>query len=180
MKEIEIKSRVEGPEELRRKILEAGGKLLEKKFEKNILLDFEDSGLSKEGKMIRLREREDKVLLTYKGPLEESAAKKREEIEVNVSDLDRALEIFGSIGLLPTLVYEKERELYSLGKAQVMIDRLPEIGYFCEIESVDEKYIEAVASKLGLKERSKDSYSDIIERYARERGGKITRLEFNA
>ena len=57
--------------------------------------------------------------------------------------------ILDALGFTPALVYEKRRETWRLGKAEILIDELP-FGLFMEIEG-SETDIRAIERKLGIK-----------------------------
>jgi len=75
--------------------------------------------------------------------------KNRREVEIEVPDFGKAVQLFHDIGLRDFWRYEKERETWILDGVEIVIDRLPEIGYYMEIEGTD-KQIENTARKLNL------------------------------
>jgi adenylate cyclase class 2 len=72
--------------------------------------------------------------LTYKGPLVESASKTREEHETGIGDPDAADALLGALGFSPAAVVEKSRERFACGEYAVVLDTLPELGEFVEVE----------------------------------------------
>jgi adenylate cyclase class 2 len=90
------------------------------------------------------------AILTYKERLSSSSSiKHQREDETEVDDPDALNNILAALGFTPTMVYEKRRETWVLGKAEIVIDELP-FGLFMEIEG-KEPDIRAVETKLGVK-----------------------------
>jgi adenylate cyclase class 2 len=59
-----------------------------------------------------------------------------------VADADAAARILEAVGFRPALVYEKRRETWRLGPAEVVIDELP-FGWFVEIEGEESAILDA-------------------------------------
>jgi adenylate cyclase class 2 len=77
---------------------------------------------------------DDRIRVTYKGPLVEDESKTREEFETDVGD-DRAMrEILERLGFEPAAVVDKERERYALAGYVVTLDRVTDLGEFVEVE----------------------------------------------
>ncbi len=121
-------------------------------YERNARLDTADATLRQRDELLRLRQ-DTAVTLTFKGRSleaeQESEAKVREELEVQVSDYDTAVAIFHRLGLTPQQVYEKYRETWQLGGVEVTLDELP-YGRFIELEG-PETAIKETAAQLGLR-----------------------------
>ncbi len=147
--EIEVKFTVPTVEPFRAKLLNLGATLGQKRvFERNLLLDTPDQQLRQAEQVLRLRQ-DNNVRLTFKSkPIHHSELKVREEIEMEVGDLETAVLLFNRLGYQPQLVYEKYRETYHLGTAEIVLDELP-YGDFIEIEG-DEGDIKRVAEAMGL------------------------------
>ena len=147
--EIEVKFFVPTVEPFRAKLLELGANLGQKRvFERNLLLDTPDQQLRRAEQVLRLRQ-DNAVRLTFKNkPIPHREMKVREEIEVEVGDLETAVTLFNRLGYQPQLVYEKYRETYHLGTAEIVLDELP-YGDFIEIEGAKAD-IKRVADGMGL------------------------------
>jgi adenylate cyclase class 2 len=171
LKEIEVKIleiNVEGIEE---KLKEMGA---EKVFEGemvSIYFDFPDKSLEKEGKILRLRQKEDKVILTYKELISQDEAKIMDEYELTVSDFESLKRIFEGIGLLPLYEFNKHRITYQLNQTHFEIDKYPEIPVFLEIEAPDLNTINEIVSELGFSKEEVKSYSirDVLKYYGKIR-----------
>jgi adenylate cyclase class 2 len=147
--EIEAKFNVPTVEPYRAHLLALGATLSQKRvFERNLLLDTPDQQLRQAEQVLRLRQ-DNAVRLTFKSkPIDHSEMKVREEIEMEVGDLETAVILFDRLGYKPQLVYEKYRETYHLGTAEIVLDELP-YGDFVEIEG-NTAEIKRVAAAMGL------------------------------
>lgn len=72
------------------------------------------------------------------------------EIETEVGDFDKTIEIFAEAGWPPITYQESRRETWSLGGAEVVIDEWPWLKPNIEIEASTEEVVRGVASKLGF------------------------------
>jgi adenylate cyclase class 2 len=97
--------------------------------------------------VLRVRVENGKSRLTFKGPVQPSLMKLREEQETLVGDGEVLLNIFAELGLHVWFRYEKYREEFSHEDVIVAIDETP-VGVFVEIEG-GEQGIEAMAALLG-------------------------------
>jgi len=117
-------------------------------FEENTL--YSGGTLESGSSVLRLRRVEGKATLTYKKSLPgASSIKQRREEETVVADPEAMEAILVALGFTPALVYEKRRQTWRLGKAEIVIDVLP-FGLFMEIEGRVTD-IKAAERKLGLK-----------------------------
>ena len=91
--------------------------------------------------------------VTFKGPVQPSVVKLREELETVVGDGEVLLHIFEELGLHVWFRYEKYREEFSHEDVIVAVDETP-VGVFVEIEGT-ENGIMAMADALG---RTPDDY----------------------
>ncbi|MFO8014989.1 MAG: class IV adenylate cyclase [Phycisphaerae bacterium] len=155
--EIEAKFRVDDPEAFRVRLDERGLTAGETVFEVNRLFDDADGSLRQSGAALRLREefRETdgtvvRTLLTYKGPRVESRMKRRPEAELAVESAAPLVEIFGAIGLSETFRYEKRRTPFHGGACEVVLDEVPHLGHFAEIEGPSEEAVFEELEGLGL------------------------------
>ena len=97
--------------------------------------------------VVRLRREGRRVVLTYKGPKLPHDLKVREEVEVEVSDFDRARAILERLGLREVGVVRKVREEYELGSVKVSLDVVEGLGSFIEVEAVGDD-VEAAAARV--------------------------------
>jgi adenylate cyclase class 2 len=155
--EIEAKIRVADPQALRRRLIERGLRAGETVFEVNRLFDDAGGSLRARGSALRLREEfrasdgtPGRVLLTYKGPRAESRMKRRPEAEVTVGAAGPLVEILVPLGLAETFRYEKRRTPFHGGPCEVVLDEVPHLGHFAEIEGPTEAAVQAELERLGL------------------------------
>jgi adenylate cyclase, class 2 len=163
--EQEVKFYLNDPKAFEERLISSGGRLkLLRSLEINLRFDTPDRRLSNSFQTLRLRQ--DKICrLTWKGagnPAGEVSA--REELEVEVSDLDTARAILEGLGFELMLVYEKYRSAYMLGDVEISLDEMP-FGNFCEVEGPDTESIKKTAELLGLAWdiRSRLSYLALFE-----------------
>jgi adenylate cyclase class 2 len=86
--------------------------------------------------VLRVRVENGKSRVTFKGPVQPSTMKLREEVETLVGDGEVLLRIFRELGLHVWFRYEKYREEFSHEDVIVAIDETP-VGVFVEIEGGD-------------------------------------------
>jgi adenylate cyclase, class 2 len=131
-----------------KRLPEVGAELEGEDFEENTL--FSGAMLKFGSSVLRLRRVSGKATLTFKKALPTvSSIKQRREEETVVADPEAMEAILVALGFTPALVYEKRRQTWRLGKAEIVIDVLP-FGLFMEIEGRVSD-IKAVERKLGLK-----------------------------
>ena len=142
--------------ELTGKLEELGAeKLFDGKVE-TVFFDFPDHRLTRTGRLLRLRTLEDKLLLTFKGAIEqEGKAKVREELELELKDQDTMRSILLELGLEELGHSGKHRISYLLRRpgddsVRLEIDTLPGIPSFLEIEADSYGVIEEMALELGF------------------------------
>jgi adenylate cyclase class 2 len=167
LKEIEVKILEINVEKVEDKLKKMGA---EKVFDGelvNVYFDFSDKRLEKEGKILRLRKKDDKVILTYKKFINQDEAKVMDENELEIQDLGLMKEIFRDIGLSPIYEFSKHRTSYKLNQTNFEIDKYPDIPAFLEIEAPDLKTIYKMVSQLGFPREKVNSYSikEVLEHY---------------
>jgi adenylate cyclase class 2 len=167
--EIEVKIKVNDLEEIKRKIVKLGFRTIAPdSFEHNILFDTKDERLKKNKLLLRLRKIEDKYIVTFKHPPEQSLNashyKIREEKEIEVSDYENIKSIFTGLGFKVIFIYEKYREIFDNGNVKIMMDHTP-IGDFIEIEG-DAEGIDKTAAQLGYNKSDyiTDNYMTLFKR----------------
>ena len=135
-------------ESVLRRLPEIGAKFRGKELEENTLYGGENLDIARS--VLRLRRVANYAILTYKERFPTSSSiKHQREDETRVVDPGSMDAILDALGFTPALVYEKRRETWRLGKAEILIDELP-FGLFMEIEG-SETDIRAIERKLGIK-----------------------------
>src|SRR4029453_7251225 len=146
--EREIKLQFTSADEARAAVLAAGcTPLLGRRLQEDALLDTEDELLRRRRCVLRVRVENGKSRVTFKGPVQSSDMKVREEQETLVGDGEVLLRVFKELGLHIWFRYEKYREEFAHEDVIVAIDETP-VGVFVEIEG-GESGIAATAEALG-------------------------------
>jgi adenylate cyclase, class 2 len=155
--EIEIKLRVPDSTDLRQRLLAAGARRIGRVTETNRIFDTPDRSLLNAGCGLRVRLEQPldtadpvRALLTFKGPRQEGELKVREELETAVADGATLAAILDRLGLHDVIRYEKRRETWAVGVCHVVLDELPQLGRFVEIEGPDAAAVAAVRAQLAL------------------------------
>lgn len=149
--------------EIRKRVIERGGRLLqERMLERNLRFDDPQGSLGASHQVLRLRQDRD-VTMTYKRGAERFES--RVEIELQVDDFEAAHNFLEALGYVVMHAYEKFRETFILNDARIMLDELP-FGFFVEIEADSLGHVQAQATELGLNwdERVQTTYLDLFNR----------------
>jgi len=157
--EREVKLRFDSAEEARDAVLAAGATPLHgRRLQEDALLDTASDSLRDRACCLRIRMENGKSRITFKGPVQDSPMKLREEFETLVGDGVLLLRVFEELGYRVWFRYEKYREEFSHEDVIVAIDETP-VGVFVEIEG-SESGIGTMAAALGRtpKDYILDSY----------------------
>jgi adenylate cyclase, class 2 len=157
--EREIKLQFASAAEAREAILQTSATLLRgRRLQEDCLVDTADEMLRGRRSVLRVRSDQGRSLLTYKGPVQPSPFKLREERETVVGDGDTLLYIIRQLGYVVWFRYQKYREEFGALDAILALDETP-IGTFVEIEGSEQ----AIASLTFALGRSPADY--IIDSY---------------
>ncbi len=152
--EIELKLKVKSPAEIEQKLTELGAEFLAEQSQTDFFFDDADASLIATDRCLRLRRQlaagRERYFLTFKGAKEKSNFKKRQEIEIEITEADSAQKLLLALGYEKVLVVEKRRRLWQLGGCSVALDQLPLLGDFVEIEGPDDATIDDMQQDLGL------------------------------
>ena len=163
--EMEVKFYLTDPTSFEQRLRSIGASLTQPRtFETNLRFDTPDLALTKEHRVLRLRQ-DQEIYLTYKGPSEwGKSVAVRKEIEIKVSDFESTQLLLESLGYHINVRYEKWRSKYQFENVEIDLDEMP-FGHFVEIEGDDEKKIERMAAMLALAwaNRVNDSYLKLFE-----------------
>ncbi len=159
--ETEQKYRIKSPYILRAFLKAIGARKVASGHELNEFFDYEGF-LKAQGCGLRIRRYRGKARLTFKGPRLPGKWKRRLELEASISYpvIHRLLMM---MGLHVSLRYAKDREIFRLGKTEIVLDRVRGHGWFLEIEGKSGA-IEKISKQLGLRERDVEprSYPQIL------------------
>lgn len=114
---------------------------------------------------IRIRNENDKIILTHKKTKANSI--RAEEYEVEVNSIKKAVEFVKSLGYKDKMTLEKRRIKYELDGASIDIDFWPKIPCYVEVEGDSEEHIRKVCSKLGFDydKGHKGDAGDVFRKY---------------
>jgi len=181
--EIEIKLALPDAAAGRRLLRAAGFRITKRRvFEANTLFDTALGALSATGRLLRVREAGPRGILTYKGAAVAGKYKDREELEVEVSDPRRLIEMLVRLDFIPTFLYEKYRTEYRRpGESGLAtLDETP-IGVYLELEGAP-GWIDRNARRLGFAESdySTASYGGLYADYCRTHGLRLANMTFGS
>jgi adenylate cyclase, class 2 len=177
--EREIKLPFPSAEDARAAVLATGATPLRgRRLQEDALLDTAEDDLKRDRSVLRLRMEPGHSTITFKGPVQPSVFKLREELETLVADGPVLLQVLERLGFRVWFRYEKYREEFALDDVIVAIDETP-VGTFVEIEG-GEPGIAAVASALGRGpgDYLLDSYRGLFMARCREQGRPATDMLF--
>jgi adenylate cyclase, class 2 len=177
--EREVKLAFRDVEEARNAILAAGAEPLRgRRLQEDCLLDTADDQLFRRRCVLRVRMECGKTLLTFKGPVQESSMKLREELETIVGDGLLLLRVLEQIGFRVWFRYHKYREEFAHEDVIVALDETP-VGVFVEIEG-SEQGIHDMASALARtpEDYVLDSYRGLFVKHCQRHGLPMTDMLF--
>jgi adenylate cyclase class 2 len=169
--EREIKLCFRDADEARQAILAAGATPLRgRRLQEDYLLDTEDDQLRQRRCVLRIRVECGKALLTFKGPVQSSPMKLREEMETVVADGLMLMHLLEALGFRIWFRYEKYREEFAHEDVTVAIDETP-VGTFVEIEG-GEDGIRQMAAALAKTPTDyvTDSYRSLYVKHCEQHG----------
>jgi adenylate cyclase class 2 len=177
--EREVKLAFRDAEEARNAILAAGAEPLRgRRLQEDCLLDTTDDVLFGRRCVLRVRMECGKSLLTFKGPVQESSMKVREELETIVGDGLLLLRVLEELGFRVWFRYQKYREEFAHEDVIVALDETP-VGTFVEIEGSEEG-IHQMATALARKpdDYVLDSYRGLFVKHCQRHGLPVTDMLF--
>ena len=169
--EREVKLGFRDSDEARQAILATGATPLRgRRLQEDYLLDTHDDQLRQRRCVLRVRMESGKTLLTFKGPVQSSPMKLREEMETVVADGLLLMHVLEELGFHVWFRYEKYREEFAHEDVTVAIDETP-VGTFVEIEG-SEHGIRQMAEALARQPTDyvTDSYRGLYVKHCEEHG----------
>jgi adenylate cyclase class 2 len=177
--EREVKLAFRNLDEARAAILAAGATPLRaRRLQEDCLVDTNDDQLFSRRCVLRVRMESGKTLLTFKGPVQESSMKLREELETVVGDGLLLLRVLEQLGFHVWFRYQKYREEFAHEDVIVALDETP-VGIFVEVEG-SEQGIHAMASALARTpdDYVLDSYRGLFVTHCQRHGLPVTNMLF--
>ncbi len=173
MKEIEVKILEIDVEETVRKIEQLGGV---KTYDGEVITTYYDSqnklqnNLDYQGRVLRLRRKDDRTEITYKEKLSDGQFKSMNEFETTIGDFKTMDTILWGIGFKPYRELTKRRISYSIGDVHFDIDTYNEFPTFLEIEAKTGNLVEEWVLKLGytMNEAKPWTTRDVFKHYGKE------------
>ena len=134
-------------EEIRKKLKEAGAKLVKPEvLMRRVVFDTGPNTFA------RVRdEGEGKIVMTYKNVADENSILGTKEVNLVIDDYENGILFLKACGLESKAEQESYREIWTIGDVEICIDTWPWIPTFIEIEGPTEKSVWDTAKKLGLK-----------------------------
>ena len=178
--EREIKLRFDDPESARAAVRAAGGTPVRgRRLQEDCLLDTADELLRRRRSVLRVRMESGRSFLTFKGPVQPSAMKLREELETVVGDGTLVLRVLEELGFRVWFRYQKYREEFALDDVMIAIDETP-VGTYVEIEG-GTRGVATTTEALGRRPSDYllDSYRGLFVRHCQERGLPVTNMLFD-
>ena len=178
--EREIKLRFPTAEEARQAVLTAGGTPLHgRRLQEDSLLDTADEQLRRKRCVLSVRVENGKSRLTFKGPVQPSVMKLREEVETVLGDGEVLIRVFEELGLHTWFRYQKYREEFAHEDVIVAVDETP-VGVYVEIEGSEEG-IASMTAALGRtpSDYIVDSYRALFLQYRDELGLRTNDMVFD-
>ena len=176
--EIKVKIEVSQIKSIRKVLFALGATFKEKIKEGDSYFTAPHRDFIKTKECLRIRERDDYLELTYKGPTTKSMDNKKQfwksEINIPVHSSKKETEmLLKSLNFTKVVEVSKKREKFVLGKQEITLDDVENLGWFLEIENtitnkekrqkaLDENI--ALLKKLGLDEKNiiTEPYRDLV------------------
>lgn len=178
--EVEVKFYLNDRDGFERRLRSIGANLVQPRSrELNYRFDLPDRSLSRENRVLRLRQ-DQNVIITYKdAALPDPEVSKRREIELEVHKFEDAKAFLEALGYQVYIIYEKYRTVYTLNDLEITLDELP-YGIFTEIEGSDARLIEKTAVSLSLvwQHRILNSYLKLFEHLKQKKALQVDNLTF--
>ncbi len=99
---------------------------------------------------LRVRDEEDKTILTYKTFDQDKAIDAVQELEVQVESFEKMCQILDVLNLKKLRYVENYREKWQLHDCYIMIDTWPGLDKFIEIEGPSEQSVLSMVDRLSL------------------------------
>jgi adenylate cyclase class 2 len=167
MLEIEIKMPSPDNGRVERLLLSKGAEMLGEHDQVDEYFNHPSRDFALTDEALRLRQ-DSKGKITYKGPKLDRETKTREEIEMEVDDLDKMAQILLKLGFRRVAKVAKKRREFLLEGVTVCLDSVEGLGEFVELElqgtdaEKGRSRIEKLRDELGLAGSERRSYLEML------------------
>ncbi|MDD5069870.1 MAG: class IV adenylate cyclase [Candidatus Omnitrophica bacterium] len=152
--EYEVKFKVSGKKEAFDRIKNLNAECLGKVKEVDVFFKYGQN-------VVRVRDTGKCGLITFKEVISsKERVKVRRETETKVSNVKALIEIFEKLGFKEFKRLEKIRYSFKTAQGLILVDRLPFLGYYLELEAKSFLSLQKLAQKIGV-----DSSQAIISSY---------------
>jgi len=169
MEEIEVKFLDIDVAEVQQKLKILGAMKKYDRVFRDRIFDFPGWPLDADSSWLRLRDKGDKITLSFKRRfgISEAGDAGMEETEIVVDDFERTSTLLLKLGMEIKFDEEKRRVHFELEEMEVDIDTWPLIPSYLEIEAKNWKQVREMADKLGLvwSERKQCAAMQVFEKY---------------
>jgi adenylate cyclase class 2 len=155
-------------DEYRKKLEQAGAKLIKPEFLQKRVVFHLPKGQEIKGGWLRVRDESDKITMSLK-IVDGDKIENQKELCLKINDFDEGLEFLSKIGCEKKAYQENKRELWMLDDVEITIDEWPFLEPYLEIEGKSEEKVKAVAEKLGL-DYSKAMFCSVAPIYSKKYG----------
>ena len=165
MEEIEVKFLNIDAEAIQKKLKDIGAKKMFNRIYRRKVYDYPDLRLNDAGAWVRVRDEGDQVTMTFKQRKEaakdggKSNDKGMDEVEIVVSDFDKAAIFLDKIGLKQKFYEENRRIRWVKDNIEFDIDYWPMLKPYLEIEAVSWADIDKGIALLGLNPKDKKIFA---------------------
>jgi adenylate cyclase class 2 len=167
MIEVEVKARAFPG--IREKIESLGAFLVGREIHRDIYFTPPCRDFRKNDEALRIRIKEERARLTYKGPKLDETTKSRRELTVDIDCPETMEEILISLGFFRAGVVRKSRTKYRLGEATIALDEVEGLGSFLEVELAagedwerEKEKALAILKEIGAGESIRLSYLEML------------------
>jgi adenylate cyclase class 2 len=178
MEEIELKAVVDDLAARRRRVEEAGGRLVFAGRLEDRRYDTAERALARRGHVLRVRIYRDaegaSAELCWKGPTRHAGGfKVREELGARVADGGALAAILERLGYVVTAAIDREIAQYALDGATVRFERYPRMDVLVEVEGAPAAIERAIAATGIAREAfTGERLPDFVERFERRTGAR--------
>jgi predicted adenylyl cyclase CyaB len=182
MLETEIKLRLVDAAVFRSLLIEHGWKPDPQVFERNTVFDTQTGELLNSGRLLRIRQINDRAIVTVKLPAVYNGPHKvREEHQFETNDVEQARQVFLGLGYEQSWIYEKRRTTFRKDGEQgiIEVDETP-IGDYTEMEG-EAAWIDQTAAALGFSKADYlvDTYRTLFEAWLERTGSDVIHMTFD-